>query len=118
MYGYGYSRCSLSVACSPGVIADDVTTPSTGDMTALQYGLKNDAEVLSLDIHHRLQAMRQLYLEGDVRWLQQHVLLSAIVEEDIVTISEAKWMKLRKLVNEVTGIVRRDSTSMNLMKRS
>lgn len=46
--------------------ADDVTTTSSGGMTAGRQGLNDSTKVSLLDGLQRLEAIRPLYVEGDV----------------------------------------------------
>lgn len=57
-------------------------------------------------------------MQGDVGWVQQQILVSLTVREDRVPIKEAKEIKLAKVANNVDGTVRRDSTFVNLMKKT
>lgn len=55
-----------------------------------------------------------MHSEGDVCWLQQHILVRFIVRENMVPISEVERIMLRRLANQETGIVRSDSTILVL----
>lgn len=69
--------------------ADDVITSSTGGMTAARRVLSNDRMVLWLDRHHHLEAMRQLYMEDDIGWIQERVLVGPVVPGDRLTNNKA-----------------------------
>lgn len=57
-----------------------------------------------------------LHVEGDIARVQQRILARFIILEDWVVITEGKGIELRQLANAVTGIVRSDSTFMDLIK--
>lgn len=57
-----------------------------------------------------------MHMEGDVGRLQQQIQARLIVREDRMALSEAEGINLRKLANKKTGIVRRDSTLVDLLK--
>lgn len=102
----------------PELSTDDVSTLSTGSVTVGRLILNNSAKVMLLDGRHRWQAMRQLHVEGDLRWSQRHIEVRLIVREDMVAISEAEGIKLNKLPKIVTAILRRDCTFMDLIKKT
>lgn len=60
--------------------------------------------------------MQQLLVNGDVGYIQQHILFHQIVQEERVEISSAAWIKLSKLAEKVVETVRCDSMFVNLMK--
>lgn len=66
MYGLQFSRSTLSVSFFLEVNGDYATKPSTGGMTFERQFRNNGATFLFLDCRHRLEAMQQLHLEGDV----------------------------------------------------
>lgn len=101
----------------PVVIADNVTTASTGDMIVGRDVLNNGAKALLIHGRHRLQAKRQLHVEGYVGWLQQYILGLLIGREDKVSIRTVEGIKLGKFANKVTGIARCDSTFVDLTKK-
>lgn len=90
MYGFYYSQGTLSVTFYHVLNAHDVTTSSTGGVTAGCHVLNNRAKRFFLDGRHLPQVMRQLHMGRDEGWIQQHILLRLIVHKDRVEISEAK----------------------------
>lgn len=113
---FDYSSRTLSVPFYPGVSADNMSTPSTGGMTVRRQVLINDAKGLFLDGRQCLEAMRQLHVKGDIGWLQQHILVCVLLRDDSVVIDEAKGIQLSKLANRITGILRRFSSFVDLLK--
>lgn len=59
--------------------------------------------------------MQKLQVEGNVGWIQQHILVRLVAREERVAISEAGGINLRKLSRKVTGIVCLYSTFGDLM---
>lgn len=78
MYGFDYVRGTISVKVYLEVSADNVTTFSAGCMTVGGQVLTNGTIVLLLDGRYRRQSMRQRHAEGDVRWIQEHILVCFI----------------------------------------
>lgn len=57
-----------------------------------------------------------MHVEGEVGWIQQHMLVCLIVREDRVVISEFKGIKWSKLLDQVTGILHLFFTFQDIMK--
>lgn len=68
MHGFDYSHSTLLVTLQNGVSAGDMTTPLTVSITVGRAVLNNGAKALLLDVYLRLEAMRQLHVEGLVGW--------------------------------------------------
>lgn len=79
VYGFDYSRSSLSSTLQPGVSNEDVSTTSTGGMSVGCQVLNHGVKVLLLDARHCLEAMQLMHVEGDVGWTQEHILICLIV---------------------------------------
>lgn len=56
-------------------------------------------------------------MERHVCWIHQYILNRLIFQEYKVAVSEAKEIKLGKLLDKVTGIVRGDPTFVDIMRR-
>lgn len=87
-YGFDYSLSTLSTRAHSMMNSEDVTTPSTGVLAIGGHLLRNGLNVLLLVEHHDLQIRWQLHVEGDVSWIQQHILVCLIVRED-------RWLYVR-----------------------
>lgn len=55
-------------------------------------------------------------MAGDVGCIQQPIVTCPIVREEKMGLSEVEAIKLSKPANNVTGVVRRDSTFVDLME--
>lgn len=108
MYGFNYSNSTLSRTFHTGVSANDVTRLSTGGMTADRRILRNGESVLLIKGRHPLQWIRQLYMEADIAWREQHVLAHLKPRAKRVIINKAEGIKLSRLVNKVNRTVRRN----------
>lgn len=94
MYGFDFSRGPLSVMSHTWVCADDMTTSSTGGITAGRQVVNNGDKVLLLDGRHCLQVMRQLHVRSDVGRLQQHRVAHPIVMEARVATCKGERIEL------------------------
>lgn len=116
IYGLDHSRGIRSEIFRHDVSADDETTPLTGGTTGDLHVLNKGSKFLLLDGYHRLRALRQLHVEGNVRWIQTDILARIIVHKDGVLISKCGGINVKKLANKMTGIVCRDFTFVDLLK--
>lgn len=73
MYSHYYYQGTLFVTFRPVSNIKDVPTPSTKGMTVAIEALNNATKVLLEEECHRLEAMRQLNVEGNLGCIQQHV---------------------------------------------
>lgn len=58
--------------------------------------------------------MCQLHVEGDIGWIQQHILVRLMIQGDRVEINEDEGIKMSNLPNKVTVIVQSDSMFVDL----
>lgn len=79
MYGFDYSRSTLSFTSYPGIRTGNVTTPSTSDNTPGHEVLNNGTKDLLLRRNHCKETIRHLHVKGDICWTQQLMLTCLIV---------------------------------------
>lgn len=116
MHGFDCSCSASSMSFHPGVSADYVTTPSTGKVTGAYHVLNNSAKIVLVDGRRHLKAIEQLHMKGAMVPVQEHILVLFIVWEGIVAITKAIGIELSGLANKINGILRCNSTCVNLMK--
>lgn len=80
MYCLGYSRCTLSVTFHPGVSIEYVSKSSTGGMIVCCQVLTDVANVFFLDGFQLPKKVRQLRMEGGLRWIQPHIHVRIIAQ--------------------------------------
>lgn len=63
-----------------------------------------------------MEAIHQLHVERVIGWIQQHMLITLMVQKDNVAVGEAEKIKLKKLANKGTKMVCGDSIFVDFMK--
>lgn len=64
MYSFDFIRGKLSVTFHPVLSASDAARPSPDAMADVHQVLNINEKVLLLNVHKRLEALRQLHVEG------------------------------------------------------
>lgn len=80
--------------------------------------MNNGVKVLLHYRRHCLEMMPQLQVKGDLGGIQNHIIVRLVVREDRVEISETEKIKLRKLANKASRILRRNFTFLDITKTS
>lgn len=99
-----------------GVGMENMTTLSTGVITAGRAVLNNIGKFLVLGEHHCLETMQQLHIGGNLGWIQPHTMARFILRQAMIAISKAEWIQMRKVSNKLIGIMRLSSLFTEVIK--
>lgn len=117
IYSLDYFTITVYVNFHPDISVKEATLLLICDMSVRRHVLNNTAKVSLLCRLHRLQALCQLQVKNDLRWIQQHMQIGILPWECKSAINKAIQIKLKKLANKIICIIRCDLTLVDLMEK-